>query len=302
MSTTKQKKRIDLDSMRILPKVLLIPSLIIIAVVFLYPMLYSLAMSFHQVNVSDQSWVLYGLKNYIALFKDKLFLKSCRITAEFTLLSVSFEMVVGTLMAVLLNQKFRGRGFVRGIMIIPWALPTVVNAIMWKWIFNANYGAFNAMLSKFGLISEYHNWLGQPVSAFFCVLFANIWKETPYVVLLVLAGLQSIPSELYESANVDGCHPVKAFFSITVPMLKNILVILLITKTIWTIQTYDVISIMTGGGPANATQLIAYYVQKTTFKFFDFGGGSAMSYVILFVTFILSLLYIKVTAKNGEEF
>ena len=203
-------------------------------------------------------------------------------------------------MAVLLNKEFKGRAFVRGIMIIPWALPTVVNAIMWKWIFNSNYGALNALLTQLHLINEYKAWLASPNSAFYCVLFANVWKETPYVVLLVLAGLQNIPHELYESASVDGCKPVRAFFSITIPMIKNILVILMITKTIWTIQTYDLISIMTGGGPASSTQLIAYYVQKATFKFFDFGKGSAMSYLVMIVTFLLSLLYVKITTRNED--
>lgn len=279
---------------------LLFPCMIIIAAVFVIPICYSLLMSFNSVNISNQEWSFVGLKNYTNLFSDQYFLQSMGVTAKFTVLSVCFEMIMGTLMAVLLNQKFRGRGFVRGIMIIPWALPTVVNALLWKWVFNANYGAFNALLTQMNIIDEYQAWLAHPESAFYCLLFANIWKETPYVVLLVLAGLQSIPSELYESASVDGCNPIRAFFTITLPMIKHILLILVITKTIWTIQTYDVVAIMTAGGPASSTQLISYYVQKMSFKFFDFGSGAAMSYIIMLVTFFLSVLYIKSMSKDGE--
>lgn len=281
-------------------RTLLLPCMVIVAIVFVFPICYSLVMSFNSVNISNQEWTFAGLENYIGIFKDKYFLKSIAVTAKFTILSVSFEMIMGTLMAVLLNKKFKGRGFVRGIMIIPWALPTVVNALLWKWIFNANYGAFNALLEQLNLIDSYQAWLAEPTSAFICLLFANIWKETPYVVLLVLAGLQSIPSELYESASVDGGGPVRCFFKITLPMIKHILLILVITKTIWTIQTYDVVAIMTTGGPASSTQLISYYVQKMSFKFFDFGSGAAMSYIIMLATFILSVIYIKSMSKDDE--
>ncbi|MDO4344067.1 MAG: sugar ABC transporter permease [Eubacteriales bacterium] len=300
MPSKKSKLFLKHDSSKVLPRLLLLPGMVIIALVFVYPICYALLMSFHKVNVSNQTWSFAGISNYIAMFKDQYFLKAMGVTAKFTVLSVSFEMVIGTLMAVLLNQNFKGRGFVRGIMIIPWALPTVVNAIMWKWIFNANYGAFNALLTQLNLIDTYKAWLARPDTAFNCLLFANVWKETPYVVLLVLAGLQSIPHELYEAASVDGCGPIRGFFKITIPMIKQILLILLITKTIWTIQTYDVVSIMTAGGPASSTQLISYYVQKMSFKFFDFGVGSAMAFVIMLITFILSVCYVRSMAKNGE--
>lgn len=300
MKRSKKGRLFFYHDSKTLPQILMLPCMVIVAIVFVYPICYSFLMSFHQVDISNQEWQFVGMKNYLQLFQDQYFLKSMTVTGKFTILSVCFEMVMGTLMAVLLNKNFRGRGFVRGIMIIPWALPTVVNAIMWKWIFNANYGAFNALLSQLNLIDTYKAWLAQPNSAFYCLLFANIWKETPYVVLLVLAGLQSIPSELYEAASADGCGAVRSFFKITLPMLKHILLILVITKTIWTIQTYDVVSIMTAGGPASSTQLISYYVQKMSFKFFDFGMGAAMSYIIMLVTFVLSVTYVKSMAKNGE--
>ena len=295
-----KRKILYFRSKKLLPWKLLFPCVLIILVVFLFPVLYSLAMSFNQVDISNQEWTFVGLQNFANLLKDSYFLKSVVITGKFTLFTVFFEMVMGTLMAVFLNKSFSGRGFVRGIMILPWALPTVVNALMWKWIFNANYGVLNALLTQIGIIDSYKAWLADPHSALYCMLFANIWKETPYVVLLVLAGLQSIPADMYESARVDGCSGVKAFFKITIPMIKHILLILIITKTIWSIQTYDLVAIMTRGGPANATQLISYYVQKMTFKFFDFGTGAAMSYVIMLITFILSILYIKTMSKDGE--
>jgi len=257
-------------------------------------------MSLNKINFAERHFEFTGIKNYLNMFKDKYFFNAIKLTIYFTIITVFAEIVLGTAMSLVLNQDFKGRGFVRGIMILPWALPSVVNGIMWKWIYNSNYGALNALLSQLGFIKEYKVWLGSPSSALNLMIFANIWKETPYVVLLALAGLSTIPKELYESAKVDGAGAWRSFWKITFPMIKPVLLILTITKTIWAIQTFDLVYILTGGGPAGGTELITYYIHKTTFKFLDFGYGSAMAYLLTLITFLLSYLYIKFLAKEGE--
>ena len=289
-----------LDSSKYLALILILPAFLIVFSVFLYPILYSLFMSLNKINFAARTFEYLGAENYIMLFKDKYFLQSISITIYFTIITVLAEIVLGIGMAMVLSRDFKGRGFVRGIMILPWALPTVVNAIMWKWIFNSNYGALNALLSQLNFIEEYKIWLGSSLSALNCMIFANVWKETPYVVLLTIAALSNIPTELYESARVDGANTWRTFWRITLPIIKPVVMILVITKTIWAIQTFDLAYILTGGGPASATELVAFFIHKNTFKFLKFGYGSAMAYMLTLVTFMMSFAYIKILSKNNE--
>lgn len=286
---------------RRLPYLLSLPSLLIVFGVLVIPILYSLFLSVHNLVLSDRTYEFVGLKHYLTMLKDDSFISSIKMTLLFTVLSVSAEMVIGIAVALVLNQQFKGRGFVRGLMILPWALPGVVNAIMWQWIFNSNYGVFNGLLTQLGIIDRYQVWLAKPTSAFICVLVANVWKETPYVVLLAVAALANISKELYEAAAIDGSSPWKSFWKITLPLIKPVVLILLITKTIWALQTFDLVYIMTKGGPMGVTEFIAYYIQKTSFKFLKFGYGSAMSYTVSMICFGLTLVYIKCFMGRDED-
>jgi len=279
---------------------LIIPSALIIFGVMLFPMIYSFFISLSKINLENNTMEFIGLSNYIHLFQDVNFISSIFTTLCFTVVTVFFEIVLGICMALVLNKNFKGSGFLKGIMILPWALPSVVNAVMWKWIFNANYGALNALLFQLNIISHYHVWLGQPFSALICVIYANVWKETPYVVLLTLAALSNISGELYEAARVDGSSAWHSFWKITLPLLKPILTVLLISKTIWALQTFDLPYILTGGGPSNSTELVSLYIQKTALSFTEFGYGTSMSYVLMLVTFILCMMYIKLISKKGK--
>jgi len=284
-----------------LPQLLISPSLLIIAAVLLIPIVYSLVLSFSKLNLSDQSLSSVGVDNYARMLSEPSYQKAIGLTLLFTVITVTLEMVLGVGMALVLNQNFKGRGLLRGLMILPWALPGVVNAILWKWIFNANYGPFNSLLLQLGVIDHYHVWLGQPVSAFICVLVANLWKETPYVVLLTIAALATIPNDLYESASIDGASAWRSFWRITLPLILPVVTVLLITKTIWTLQTYDLVYIMTAGGPQNTTQFITLLVQRTAFKYQQFGLASAMSYSVSMLCFGLTFLYIKMFLRNDTQ-
>jgi ABC-type sugar transport system permease subunit len=281
-----------------LPRFLTAPSIVVIMGVMIIPIIYSFVLSFNNLNLSDQTMAFVGGDNYYNMVNDSAFWKSMGLTLAFTGITVFAEIALGVAIALVLDKKFKGRGFVRGLMILPWALPGVVNAIMWKWIFNANYGPMNALLTQAGIIDTYQVWLGEPVSAFFCVVVANIWKETPYVVLLTIAALANISKDMYEAAQIDGANPWKTFWTITLPLIKPVLIVLLITKTIWALQTYDLVYIMTAGGPVGTTEFITLFIQRTAFKYQKFGSGAAMSYTLSMICFFLTYLYIKVFMKD----
>lgn len=297
----REKSRRYTLSDKSLPHLLTLPSLLIVFGVLIIPILYSLYLSVHDLVFNSRTYEFVGLEHYTTMLTDPSFLNSIWQTIKFTVLSVAAEMVFGIAVALVLNQEFKGRGFVRGLMILPWALPGVVNAIMWQWIFNANYGALNGLLLQLGLIDKYQVWLAKPDTAFFCVWLANVWKETPYVVLLTIAALANIPKDLYEAAAIDGSNPWKSFWKITLPTIKPVVLILLITKTIWALQTFDLVYIMTKGGPMALTEFIAFYIQKTSFKFLKFGYGSAMSYTVSMICFALTLVYIKVFMSDDDQ-
>jgi ABC-type sugar transport system permease subunit len=287
-----------------LAQILIAPSTLVIFCVMLVPIVFALYMSLNKISFkgADTIYEFTGLGNYIyILTKDPWFVSSLTTTILFTILTVIAEIVLGIGIALVLHKQFFGRGFVRGLMILPWAMPTVVNAVMWKWILNADYGAANGLLMNMGLISENVAWLATPWGAFFSILVANIWKETPYVVLLTLAALSTIPDGLYEAASIDGAGGWKSFWRITLPLIKPVVLILIITKTIWAFQTFDLVAIMTAGGPENATNLLSYYIHRTAFKMNKFGNAAAMSYALSIVCFVLTLIYIRVFMDKGEE-
>jgi len=289
---------------RYLPQFLIAPGTLVIFGVLLIPILFAFYMSMNKITFkgADTIYTFVGLSNFTDLVtNDPWFVQSLVTTIVFTILTVIAEIVLGIGIAVVLNQKFFGRGFVRGLMILPWAMPTVVNAVMWKWIFNADFGAANALLMNMGLISENVNWLGTPTMAFFSVLIANIWKETPYVVLLTIAAFSTIPEGLYEAASIDGATGWKSFWKITMPLIKPVVLILIITKTIWAFQTFDLIAIMTSGGPENATNLLSYYIHRVAFKMNRFGSAAAMSYSLSIVCFVLTLIYIKLFLGKEDD-
>ena len=289
---------------RYLPQLLITPSTLVIFGVLLIPILFALYMSLNKITFkgADTIYTFVGFTNFSDLvLNDPWFTQSLITTILFTALTVVAEIVLGVGIAVVLNKKFFGRGFVRGLMILPWAMPTVVNAVMWKWIFNADFGAANALLLNMGLIDENINWLGTPTMAFFSILIANIWKETPYVVLLTIAAFSTIPDGLYEAASIDGAGGWKSFWQITLPLIKPVILILIITKTIWALQTFDLIAIMTSGGPENATNLLSYYIHRTAFKMNRFGSAAAMSYSLSIVCFFLTYIYIKVFMGRSND-
>jgi ABC-type sugar transport system permease subunit len=278
------------------------PAFIMMAGVTLYPLARSFSISLHERNLttpeSGQPFV--GLGNYRAIFNDSAFWESARVTALFVVLAVSLEITLGLACALLLNREFLGRNLVRMLALLPWAMPSVVNGIMWKWILNPSYGALNGFLYSLGLIDRYIPWLGRPRLALATVVMADVWKETPFIMLLFLAALQAIPNDLYEAARVDGANPVQSLFRITIPLIRPTLFVAASLRTIWALKSFDLIYTLTAGGPSNATSVIGYYTYQKSFGTLRMGQGAAVAYIMTAVVLLLVLGYQRAFYREVE--
>jgi multiple sugar transport system permease protein/N,N'-diacetylchitobiose transport system permease protein len=284
-----------------LAAVLLLPSVVVVFGIVVYPLLRTLWTSFYAVNSPFPGhYPFVGLGNYRQTFSNPDFWAAIRRTAYFTVVSTFLELGLGILLGLLLNVQFRGRWILRSIVVLPWALPTIVNATMWRWIFNPEYGALNALLTQLHLIPQYRSWLGSPFLALNMVILADVWKNTPLAAFLVLAGLQTIPKDLHEAARVDGAGPIRAFFSITLPLLTSTILVILVVRTIEAFKVFDIIYVMTRGGPANGTQSIAYYAYLQAFSNQRFGYGAALAYVIALFILVFALVYVRLLRREVE--
>ena len=282
---------------------LTIPTLIAVFGIVLVPLFDSLVLSFHRHDLSrPQLDAFIGLGNYNRLLHDARYLNSLKATATFSLGSVILELILGIAIALVLDQRFKGQGLVRGLIILPWALPSVVNAAMWKWIYNADYGALNALVTQLGIVDDYQIWLAKPHSAMALLMLANVWKETPFSTLLVLAALQSIPGELYEAAKVDGASAWQRFFRITLRLILPVVMVAGLLQVIWGFQTFELAYIVTGGGPFSTTELISLRIYAQTFRSLRFGYGASMAYLTSLLLLVPAVFYIKAAYRSIVEY
>lgn len=281
------------------PYLYILPTVILLCCVIFAPLAYALYISFFNIKGLNRSFV--GLDNYITILSSNYFWSSVGRTLYFTIVSVALEFVLGMLAALLLSQKFKWRGFARALLIMPWALPTVVNGVLWTWIFDTNYGALNGLLSQIGIIDKYIAWLGKGFSALNCVIFADVWKNFPMMALILMAGLQTIDHSYYESAKIDGANAFQRFWRITMPIMKPSILVCLVLRTMEAFKVFDVIYTMTNGGPANGTQVISYYTYQTSFQYSKFGYGAALSYLVSIIIMIIAVIYIRLLGSKEED-
>jgi len=270
----------------------ILPAIIILLIVTIYPLIYVFYLSLHRNMPIFEISKFVGLKNYIFLLKDERFWNALRNTLYFTGLSVASELLLGLAIAVFLDRSFKGRGMIRAIVLIPWAIPTVVSAKMWEWIYNPDFGILNY------IFGTNINWLGSPFWAINAAIFMDVWKTTPFAVLLFMAGLQVIPRELYQAAEVDGASSWQVFMHITLPLLKPIVLVVLLFRTLDAFRVFDAIYVLTGGGPGNTTETLSIYAYKTLFQTLQFGYGSALSVIVFLCVGIISLFYVKMLTKG----
>ncbi|KKD38884.1 MAG: sugar ABC transporter permease [Limnoraphis robusta] len=272
---------------------LILPALFILALVFIYPIARAFWLSFFTENLATQLQPIFsGLYNYSRLLGDSRFWQSLWNTSVFTLISITIELILGMGIALILNQSFRGRGFVRTSALIPWALPTAVMGLAWAWIFNGQYGVVNDLLQRLGLMETSITWLGDPTRAMFALIVAEVWKTTPFISILLLAGLQSISMDLYEAHSIDGATPIQSFRQITLPLLMPQIIIALLFRFAQAFGVFDLVQVMTGGGPAGSTETVSIYIYATVRRYLDFGYGAAL----VVVTFFLLVIAVAIAA------
>ena len=300
------KKRSRITSDRGLAAALLLPAAIVVFGLVIWPILRTVWLSFHQMlsPMPGAATPFVGFKNFHNAFTDSSLLDSFRRTIYFTVLSTALEMLLGLILGLLMSQKIRGRWLLRAAVLLPWALPTVVNATMWRYIFNADYGPLNALLTQLGIIQGYKPWLGTPNVALHMVIFADVWKNTSVIAFFVMAGLTTIPGDVLEAAKVDGANAFRTFFSIVLPLLKPVLIVAMVLRTIEAFKVFDIVYIMTRGGPAGGTTSLALYSYQMAFSNQNFGYGSSLALLIVFVTFSLALFYMRMVnvgfSKRGD--
>jgi ABC-type sugar transport system permease subunit len=280
----------------------LFPSLFLIALFFVFPILDSFRLSFYRL-ILILPWLgqkFVGVENYQDLVTDPIALKSLVTTIVFVGVTTTLEIGLGLGVALVLNEWFRGRGLLRALVLVPWAIPTVVSSQMWRFIFNDQYGVLNVFL--FGAQREFYLApLADPLLAVIAIMVAEVWKTTSFAALIILAGLQSISDDLYEAASIDGMTAWQRFRYITLPLVKPALLLALLFRTIDALRVFDLVFVMTQGGPADATNVISYYGYKKIFAEGMVGYGSAVAVGIFVVSFFLSLLYIKVLGARVLE-
>ena len=277
------------------------PAALIIVLIVLVPLGRALWMSLFNIQLTRPGVEPFvGLGNYIDQLASGNFWGSVGRALFFTVVSTALELLFGLALALLMDQPLRGRWLLRTIIILPWALPTIVNALMWRWIDNAEYGSLNALLTQTGIISHYQPWLSNSDTAMWMVILADVWKLTPLVAILLLAGLQSVDREVVEVARVDGASSWQTFRLILLPLITPVVLIVLVLRTMEAFKVFDIIWIMTHGGPANSTQSIAIYAYQTAYQGFDFGRGAALGYLIALVIMVLAAVYLRLLGRVGQ--
>jgi trehalose/maltose transport system permease protein len=271
---------------------LLAPTLAVVAFVALYPLLQTIWQSFTDARLaSGREPQFVGLRNYERLIGDQTFLNSIVVTVQFTVLTIIFEFILGLIIAMVINSNFRGRGAMRAAMLVPWAIPTVISAQMWKWMYHDVYGVINDLLvNKLHLLQQNVAFLAESTTAIPAISAVDIWKTTPFVALLLLAGLQVIPHDVYEAARVDGANPIQQFFQITLPLLRPAILVTLIFRTLDALRVFDVFYVMFGATPN--TQTMAIYNQQTIVAFSRLGYGATISIAIFLIIAIFVVVYV----------
>lgn len=266
--------------------VMVLPALIFMAAVLAFPLIWSINLSFtDKVVGADYEYI--GFKNYLDLLSNAQFQNAMRTTLIFTVLAMLFKTVFGVILALLMNMRFRGRNLVRALLIIPWSLPNIVSVLNWKWIFSTHGGAVNEILKQLGLIDKSIAWTSTAALAMFVVVVVNVWRGSPFIGISVLSKLQTIDTSYYEAAHLDGANAVQRFWHITMPSIRNALIVAVLVSTIWTVNEFELVWVITGGGPAMATELLSVFSYRTVLTYRTIGVAAAVPIILMPILLIL---------------
>lgn len=292
MRSTKRKK-----IGAIIPVLMVLPVLLIRGFTTIYPILATVRNSFYNIKLLSGVNEFCGIANYLAIFKDPKVITSIQFTAIFVVVSMFFHIVLGTILALILNIKFKGQRFLRTIILIPWAMPAVVIGMAAKWGFNDQYGLVNDLIRRFINPDFSYSWLIHTGSARFAVIVMDLWKDLPFFAILVLSGLQFVSQDIYESAKVDGANALQCFTRITLPLIARNIATLTIPFTLWRLTSFDLVYSMTSGGPGEDTALIAYRITTEAFTNLNVGYASALAVVLFIVMIAFTILNMKIQKR-----
>lgn len=299
---TKIKRLFKYDNIGIL---FVFPALLYMIIFVGYPIIYNFILSFQNITVRNlRSGVkeFIGFENYIQLFQqDDVLTKSLWNTLEFTVACILFQFIIGFALAIFFNKNFSISKPIRGLLMMPWMIPITITGLIFKFMFGTDVGIINFFLKTLGLISENIDWLTNPVTALPAVIIANIWIGIPFNMILISTGLTTIPEELYESASIDGANKWQKLCRITLPLLRPTIESVLILGFIYTFKVYDLVYVMTSGGPVNSTQLLSTYSYKLSFELFKYSQGAAVANILFVILFFVSLLYLRYVYTERES-
>ena len=280
------------------PYLLLLPLFVMVALLFGYPIYRIILGSFYKIAIINGDMTFVGLDNYKKLFSSKVFLPTLWLTFRYTLLAVFFKLSLGFIMALFMNSELYFSKTLKFLSLLPWALQQVTVAVIWKWIFDGNYGYLNFYLQKLGFISENISFLSSPITAFFAAAFVDAWLGLPMVSMMFSAGLSSINPSLYESAKIDGAGVIRRFFVITCPCIKRVFLVTLTLVGIWTFNSFNVIFVLTGGGPMRSTETFILKIYEEAFAKFNLGLAYALSSIAVVILFVFTLIYYKLDIEE----
>lgn len=285
------------------PWLFLLPVLVVLLLLFGYPLINSIVMAFQNYKLTAPNDIYFnGFENFKKLFGDPDGLMILKNSIIYVVISVAGQFLLGLTLALALKKQFKGRGLYQSIVFLPWAFSGFVVGLIFRWSFNGEYGVVNNLLMKLGIIDNNIAWLGTPGYSLAVVIIAMIWMGIPFFAIMILAALQSIPTDVYEAADVDGCGTVRQFFQITLPYIKPTLITTVLLRTIWIFNSLDLVVIITDGGPANSSQTLPAYMYSKAFGSYDFGFAAALGVMLMIILGLYALIFLKVTKydKAGD--
>jgi multiple sugar transport system permease protein len=277
-----------------------LPLLVVMAVVVVYPVVYNARVSVFDYDPARNTWSFVGLANYAAVFASPIFWQSVRTTLVWVVANVGLQFAIGMAVAVALHRIRIGRGFLGGLFLVPWISSFVIVAILWMWVYHPQLGVLNDILLKLGLIGRPIAWLAFPDLAFVSLVVANSWKFFPLVMITLLAGLQTIPADFYEVAEIEGANALQAFFQVTVPSMLPSISSAVVVAAIWAFNAFTLPFIMTGGGPLRATEVLGLYIYKQAFTSFDFGAAAAASIFLFLLILLFVVAYLRLVKDEAN--
>ena len=304
MNSNKSGGSLSLQTTRKLqPYLYIAPVMILLLLAFGYPLIKSIVMSFQDYKLSRLDKVSWNnFKNYISMFTDKDFLLLLKNSVIYVVVAVACQFLLGLGLALGLNGKFKGRGIYQSIVFLPWAFSAFVVGLLFRWSFNGEYGVVNDVLKKLGIIEKGISWLGTPGLSLAVVIMAMIWIGIPFFGINILAALQSVPEDIYEAADMDGCGTFRKFFTLTLPYIKPTIIMTILLRTIWIFNSFDLVVIVTEGGPANYSQTLPSYMYTQAFSSYDFGLAGAFGVLLMVILTLYALIFLKITQydKAGD--